>query len=978
MPNQINPYIAGNPIRDAERFFGRQDIIDLISDELQNQQNNSWVLFGQRRIGKTSLLFKLARDLPPDKYLAVYFDLQDKSTLLLGELLKELASVITEKAGLHLPIINFDDKGLNFQKIFLPKLLENIDKHKVIILIDEFDVLDDEELELFPNSAKRQLNPFLRRLISEEPRLGFVFVLGRYPEQIKDKKNLGATFKASLTKEIWLLTEPETNALIRLAEQNFTLKYQDAAVHHIYALTHGHPYLTQLFCQRLWQKAHEQDGLNADIPTITEADVNNIVSDVMEIGAMGLQWIWDGLQPAEKLFASALAEVLQPKTKMVKGSHIRELISSFEARLSPGTIDEAPLDLKERRIIEVVTNAGGEKLYCFAIEFFRLWIQEKLPLHQVKSDLDKEDKIASSHFDTGFEYYTQSDWQNALDNFDKAINKNPHHFNATLYKGKTLVQMGHLTQAYNFLQRAYSLDAFDARPALLDVLKILIDKSKDENNTGDTLYYCSEYLKIDSEDQIVFTIQRSLWEQKANQFFAQQNWAAAYLLFEKAKVENYLEKFSQISSKEWLKNAEFVLVNGDFQDIVLAYKKAGERKIVTLLSTSPNETIAYYKLAEFYETKKNYILAKKSLLRIRESDADVIPALLRVIRLQIQALNIDFHALDKPDDSLIVECLTLYQEVQALSSDAVDLPQDELDKISMLQKQKRHRDISAKLKDLINLDDPDYYPRLIGELEIAEKSPSTNKPGKSIQKDSNVKITDQNPLILQHQNTDMSFVKIKAGVAYVGDDEKTFGIQTTKIDINYEYWFGKYPVTNSQYAWFDKNHIFKDDDALKPATEISWVRAIEYCDWLQEILRNLGKPFVVRLPNEAEWEMAGKGNMQKKYPWGNELEDETFCNFGGNHKGPTKVDYFSKGENNLGCWDMAGNIWEWTISVYNENILNIPTTKFGKDIVTGVSYVCKGGSWDFPQKYVACSSRYGYLPNTAQKNLGFRILIMNQ
>jgi formylglycine-generating enzyme required for sulfatase activity len=125
----------------------------------------------------------------------------------------------------------------------------------------------------------------------------------------------------------------------------------------------------------------------------------------------------------------------------------------------------------------------------------------------------------------------------------------------------------------------------------------------------------------------------------------------------------------------------------------------------------------------------------------------------------------------------------------------------------------------------------------------------------------------------------------------------------------------------------------------------------------------------------VEWEKAAKGDTQKKYPWGNDLINETFCNFGRQYPETTNVDHFPKGENTLGCWDMSGNVWEWTISVHYEDKLDMPKNDFTKDTTVGTRYVCKGGSWDFPEKYMACSSRYKYLPNTVQDNLGFRILI---
>ena len=143
MSGHINPYIAGNPIGD-DGFFGREDVLRDVLQVLHNPKENAIVLYGQRRIGKTSVLLQLERQLrETGDFDAVYFDLQDKAGLSLEKVLYELAQRIV--FNLNLPALEpgqfsykVDDY---FQNSFLPLVIEHNDKD-LVLLFDEFDVLD--------------------------------------------------------------------------------------------------------------------------------------------------------------------------------------------------------------------------------------------------------------------------------------------------------------------------------------------------------------------------------------------------------------------------------------------------------------------------------------------------------------------------------------------------------------------------------------------------------------------------------------------------------------------------------------------------------------------------------------------------------------------------------------------------------------------------------------------------------------------
>ncbi len=121
MTIKINPYIAGNPVGGGEAFIGRADVLRDVLRVLKSPNENGMVLYGQRRIGKTSVLQELAASLlQKGPYAPVYFDLQDKAALSLDNVLHQLAEQILDKLEIPRPDNLNDDFPIAFQKEFLP------------------------------------------------------------------------------------------------------------------------------------------------------------------------------------------------------------------------------------------------------------------------------------------------------------------------------------------------------------------------------------------------------------------------------------------------------------------------------------------------------------------------------------------------------------------------------------------------------------------------------------------------------------------------------------------------------------------------------------------------------------------------------------------------------------------------------------------------------------------------------------------
>ena len=99
----------------------------------------------------------------------------------------------------------------------------------------------------------------------------------------------------------------------------------------------------------------------------------------------------------------------------------------------------------------------------------------------------------------------------------------------------------------------------------------------------------------------------------------------------------------------------------------------------------------------------------------------------------------------------------------------------------------------------------------------------------------------------------------------------------------------------------------KWNESSQPVVGVDWNDATAYCQWA-------GK----RLPTEWEWEKGARGTDGRPYPWGYNKPTKELANYEMNVGHPTPVGSYPKGASFYGLMDMAGNVWEWTASLYKE------------------------------------------------------------
>lgn len=173
-----------------------------------------------------------------------------------------------------------------------------------------------------------------------------------------------------------------------------------------------------------------------------------------------------------------------------------------------------------------------------------------------------------------------------------------------------------------------------------------------------------------------------------------------------------------------------------------------------------------------------------------------------------------------------------------------------------------------------------------------------------------------------------------------------------------------------------------------PMHNITWYDAIEYCNWLSQ-KNGLEKCYKkneddgwdtdlkkngYRLPTEAEWEFAARGGNKSKgyrFSGSNNVAEVGWIDITTKQKGPSYVK--RKKPNELGIYDMCGNVWEWCSDYYSSNYYSKSPKKNPFFSVSQAYRVLRGGSWHYRKEYATVTSRDGPEPAFTNYNYGFRL-----
>ena len=249
--------------------------------------------------------------------------------------------------------------------------------------------------------------------------------------------------------------------------------------------------------------------------------------------------------------------------------------------------------------------------------------------------------------------------------------------------------------------------------------------------------------------------------------------------------------------------------------------------------------------------------------------------------------------------------------------------------------------------------------------------------------------------------TTRTMILVEKGSFTIGDtwgdgdsDEKP----THKVTFTYDFYMGEYEVTFNEYdAFCEATGGSKPKDEgwgrdRRPVINVSWWDAIAYCNWLSEkeklpkaydnngnlldkdgrVTTDPSKVVGYRLPTEAEWEYAARGGKKSKgykYSGSNNVNDVAWYT---SNSGSKTQEVGKKKPNELGLYDMSGNVWEWCSDWYGSYSNSAQTNPYNS--TAGSGRVGRGGGWGNNAARARVADRGYGSPTGTGYNLGFRIV----
>jgi len=370
-----NPFVAGNPVT-GNVFVGREEIFRRI-EELwgvsAGQVAPSLVLFGHRRMGKSSILQNLGERRFGVYTIVAQFTMQRAGRLKnTGELLAIFATKMQEalaEKGTLVPEPDFayfeQSPYIAFDR-FLKAVRQNIAGRRLILTIDEFELIEDA---IQRGAINAELLAYLRGIIHSEP--WFVLALaGLHTLEEMTADYWNPLFSSVTPVRVSFLSWKSTAGLLANPYDDFPLDFTGEAINRVYALVHGQPFLTQLIGHtlvRLYNQSVFEDQTPRE-PCFQTTDVDEVVErpEFYEQGHYYFQGVWSqaqGLPPGQVTLLQRLAQADGPISRTAWWDGLQ---------LDDPVAEKALKKLLQHDV--VLENANGN--YDFAVPLMRRWVMK--------------------------------------------------------------------------------------------------------------------------------------------------------------------------------------------------------------------------------------------------------------------------------------------------------------------------------------------------------------------------------------------------------------------------------------------------------------------------------------------------------------------------------------------------------------------------------------------------------------------------
>jgi hypothetical protein len=378
-------------------FYGREDDFRYVRTKLEGASQGVIIVFcGERRVGKSSILYQVHNGRLGERFIPVFVDMQEMVIATDSEFFARVSRQIAEaasRAGVNeaatavsapgareakslLSVPSFD--GRNPYPVFLDFLdeaLSAIGQRTLLILVDEYELMESKVDE---GKLSSELFTFLAGLMDNKERLSLIFTGSRRLEE-RDRKYWRELLRRSLFRKVGFLSEKDTYRLVTepVAER---VVYGRGAVDMIYRLTAGQPFYTQVLCQNTvdYLNEHERNWM-------TVADLQHVIADIVDNPLPQMIYTWDVLSDDEKLALSLLAEVLKDGASYATARELRSSVrmNEYPVNLSENTIRLTLEEMFRRELLDKDATDG----FRFKIDLFRLWIRRSHSIWQVVKEV---------------------------------------------------------------------------------------------------------------------------------------------------------------------------------------------------------------------------------------------------------------------------------------------------------------------------------------------------------------------------------------------------------------------------------------------------------------------------------------------------------------------------------------------------------------------------------------------------------------
>jgi hypothetical protein len=358
-----SPYVIGVPLTaQQEIFVGRGDVSARIEQLLLDRRRPPLLLYGQRRMGKTSLLNNLGR-LLPSTIVPLFVDLQGPASLasdhagLLYNIARGMVDSANRQRGLILPPLTREalasDPFTRFDE-WLDEVERHLGTRTALLLLDEFETLDSAMAS--GRFAEEAVLGTLRHWIQHRPHFK-VLISGSHT---LDEVQQWASYLINVQLvRISYLRENEARQLVERPAEGFALRYEPGASQRILDLTRCHPFLVQLLCAEIVALKNEQP---VDVRRLARVkDVEAAVPEALERGSFFFADIERNQVDATGL---ALLRILA-----VQGEGAAVSRESLAYQLAdPDELDRTLDSLTRRELIEPIDDGCR-----FQVELIRRW-----------------------------------------------------------------------------------------------------------------------------------------------------------------------------------------------------------------------------------------------------------------------------------------------------------------------------------------------------------------------------------------------------------------------------------------------------------------------------------------------------------------------------------------------------------------------------------------------------------------------------